>query len=272
MRLIDAPPLDNVIEVLPGVFSGSGPESLTDFDALASLGVRSIVSVDGARPEIDRARAHDMRYAHIPVTYAQIDEAQRAALARAIRDLPRPIYVHCHHGRHRGPAACAVALVGTGELGRDDAMALLDFAGTSPDYPGLFASVEQAQVLDADAIASAPEAPESAQVTDLVRAMADIDRAMDHLQVLQDHGWRAPTDHPDLAAPAEAGLIHDRLRAIRDLDSHPWAGNGDFLERLERAAQIARELETRLRSSDPSADLLLQHLRASCRDCHRAYR
>ena len=29
-------------------------------------------------------------------------------LARAARTLPGPIFVHCHHGMHRGPAAAAV--------------------------------------------------------------------------------------------------------------------------------------------------------------------
>jgi protein tyrosine/serine phosphatase len=67
--------------------------------------------------------------------------AERAAeLAKAVRDLPGPIYIHCHHGKHRSPAAAAVACVAAGLLAPERAPAVLKEAGTSPNYRGLFAS------------------------------------------------------------------------------------------------------------------------------------
>ena len=35
-------------------------------------------------------------------------------IATAVQTLPGPIYIHCHHGKHRSPAASAAACVGAG--------------------------------------------------------------------------------------------------------------------------------------------------------------
>src|SRR5262249_21685483 len=80
-----------------GLFTGAQPEGAAGFDALREMGVRTIVSVDGARPDVAAAAARGMRYVHIPVTYAEVTTEQRLEIARAIRDLPGPVYLHCHH-------------------------------------------------------------------------------------------------------------------------------------------------------------------------------
>src|SRR5262249_23747412 len=56
----DAPGLHNVIELSERLLSGSEPEGDEGFGSLAKLGVKTIVSVDGARPDIDRARANGL--------------------------------------------------------------------------------------------------------------------------------------------------------------------------------------------------------------------
>lgn len=264
--------LHNVIEIVPGVYSGSGPASEADFAELERLGVRSIVSVDGAAPAIDLARAHTMRYAHIPIAYGGVEPQEGDALARAIRDLPRPIYVHCHHGLHRGPAAAAVGLICTGELSNERGLEFLRLAGTSEKYGGLFEAVASARAMDPSAIDAVTLAGEVAEVGDFVRAMADIDRAFDHLKLLKEHGWRAPADHPDLVAPAEAGLIHDRLRSIRSDGSHEWRDDARFLALLDESASAASELERRLVEGGASADVAFDRLRSTCSACHAEYR
>ncbi len=52
--------------------------------------------------------------------------------------LPGPIYIHCHHGKHRSPAASTAACVGAGLLRPADALPVLQFAGTSPHYTVCF--------------------------------------------------------------------------------------------------------------------------------------
>lgn len=52
--------LHNVIEVTPGVINGSAPEGQAGFDALAKMGVKTIISVDGVVPDIDAATNRGM--------------------------------------------------------------------------------------------------------------------------------------------------------------------------------------------------------------------
>ncbi len=113
------------------------------------MGVRSIVSVDGAKPDVEMARAYGMRYVHLPHGYDGIPPARAESLAKAVSELQGPIYIHCHHGRHRSPAAASVACVSAGLIAADQALDVLKLAGTSKNYIGLYSSVAQATRLDA---------------------------------------------------------------------------------------------------------------------------
>jgi len=115
-RPLDLPGLHNIVAFHADVWSGSVPEGDAGFDALKSRGVRTILSVDGALPDLDRARARGMRYVHLPIGYDGFDDARKVELARAVRDLPRPIYIHCHHGKHRSAGASAAIAVSLGWL------------------------------------------------------------------------------------------------------------------------------------------------------------
>ncbi|MEM6655987.1 MAG: hypothetical protein AAF596_09305, partial [Planctomycetota bacterium] len=76
--------------------------------SLYRQGVRTLVSVDGARPDVALAAEHGLRYVHVPFGYDGIPREARLALTRVARDRQGGVYVHCHHGRHRGPAAAVV--------------------------------------------------------------------------------------------------------------------------------------------------------------------
>ncbi len=110
----EEPGLDNVLQLSPRIFSGSQPHGEQGFESLEKLGVKTVVSVDGARPDAQRAKQHGLRYVHIPIGYDGIPRPAALALVRAIREAPGPIYIHCHHGKHRGPAAAAVACMAEG--------------------------------------------------------------------------------------------------------------------------------------------------------------
>ncbi len=134
--------LTKSVRASDSIYSGSEPAGDAAFAALARLGVKTIVSVDGARPDVDAAHKAGLRYIHIPIGYDGIPEPAAAALTRAGRDAEKPIYVHCHHGRHRGPAAAAIACIGIGETRGNDAPAILGLAGTGKEYAGLWRDVE----------------------------------------------------------------------------------------------------------------------------------
>src|SRR5688572_4221378 len=61
--------LDNAHEIAPGVLTGSGPRGGASFKELAAQGVRTVISVDGAKPDVVAAREHGLRYVHLPIGY-----------------------------------------------------------------------------------------------------------------------------------------------------------------------------------------------------------
>ena len=74
--------------------SGSAPEGTVGLDSLAKLGIKTIISVDGAIPDVAAAKARGVRYVHLPIGYDGFDDARKAELVRAVRDLPKPIYIN----------------------------------------------------------------------------------------------------------------------------------------------------------------------------------
>src|SRR5262249_10275117 len=110
---IDAPGIENAFRLSPRLLSGGQPEGEMGFETLKRLGVKTVISVDGSQPDVEAARRNGLRYVHLPVGYDGIPRDQAILLVAAIRDLPGPVFVHCHHGKHRGPAAAAVCALAT---------------------------------------------------------------------------------------------------------------------------------------------------------------
>ena len=277
-----APGIDNLFAVVPGVYSGSGPETPEAFDALKSIGVRTIISVDGSRPKLDLAHERGMRYIHLPIGYGDIDTAREIDFARALRDAPGPIYVHCHYGRHRGPAAIAVGLVTLGRMTNDDAAAFMYAAGTSERYPGLWGSAHEARPLsDADIdimcmlLSDTPtEFPEYQPVSGLVGGMVAIDATWNRLKLIRNAGWQTPVDHPDLAPTSEAGMLADHFRALAE-DRETLAEGSEFAAAMRLAATQATALEAAIARTPPDAatsERAYQAVARSCTECHKGWR
>src|SRR5947209_5366952 len=55
---------------------------------------------------------------------------------------PSPVFVHCHHGQHRGPAAAAVCEIAADGWNAPRARAWMTLAGTDAAYSGLFRDVD----------------------------------------------------------------------------------------------------------------------------------
>lgn len=278
----DAPGLHNVVAFAPELLSGSVPEGEAGFESLKSWGIRTIISVDGAVPDIERAKVHGMRYVHLPIGYHGFDEARKLELARAVRDLPRPIYIHCHHGKHRSAGAAGSVAVTLGWSTADDAVARMKVAGTAPAYEGLYRCTASAsKVTDAVLATARADFPEVSRPKGFVRGMVDIDIAWDNLKAVQRAGWIAPTDHPDLVPAAEAGRLADTLRLLLD-DARVKDMPDEFRSLLARNAGDAESLEDLLakgtRTAKPSPELaerlnaIVAGIAATCKACHNSYR
>ncbi len=277
---LNARGVENFFQLEPGLYSGSQPEGAEAFAALRRLGIKTIISVDGVKPNVALARTNGLRYAHLPVGYDGITRPQRVRLIEAARTLPGPIYVHCHHGQHRGPAAAAIICLGNFGWSKERASAWLGLAGTSTNYPGLFDSIAQFEMPSpAESAASAHNFPEVAPLAPLTEAMVEIDRHWGNLQEL----WKAPghqlSKQPDMTGPHEALLLseafHELRRSGRFNNKTP-----EFVAALERADLAASKLESDWRQFDRQGPTVsrseiandLKVTSASCADCHQRFR
>ena len=175
--------LHNVHRLGETLYSGSSPDEEGAFESLARLGVKTIISVDGAPPDIEAARTHGVRYVHLPITYGSVPHETLVGLVRATRELSGPIYVHCHHGLHRGPAA-AVSLWRCLDrhVTADQALATMKVIGTADKYQGLFDSVRNLVCPTAAELKGAKsDLPELSHVPPLALTMSEIDRMWDRV-------------------------------------------------------------------------------------------
>lgn len=271
-----APPptgLPNLHSLGADLWSGGTPAGDDGFRSLRDLGVKTIISVDGIRPDVERARQFGLRYIHIPVGYGGISSDEAVRLSWAARKLREPIYVHCHHGQHRGPAAAALM-----RRCRDDgwsaeeAMAFLKAAGTDPKFEGLYASVRDFTPPEVQVVLGARRDywPEVAEVPGLTARMVEIDGLWDDLKQAKADGWRSPIPSE---TPAHLALrLNEQLREaarLSDVEGRPES----FRRRLDEAEHAAASLEAALRRGDDAmAAPAFDRTAASCTACHREHR
>lgn len=272
----DAAGLHNVVAFGPAFWSGSVPEGDAGFATLRAWGVRTVISVDGAGPDVERATRFGIRYVHLPIGYNGFDEARKVQIVRAVRDLPGPIYVHCHHGKHRSAGAAGAVAASLGWLTATAAVERMRVAGTAPGYTQLYACTADARPLAAAAIdGAAADFPSVTRPRGMVEAMVAIDEANDRLRLVERAGWKTPEDHPDVVPSAEAGAVADHLRLLAGAPEGRARPQG-FLDLLRAGQAAAERLESGL-ASKPVGDhgrlaADLKALQASCKDCHSAYR
>ena len=98
------------------VLYGSSPETIEDLRHLKSLGIKTIINVDGQTPRTDLTRGLAITYLHLPIGYGRIDVRRAKDLAKATHTSSGKVYIHCNLGKHRAPAAAIVACVGDGSI------------------------------------------------------------------------------------------------------------------------------------------------------------
>jgi hypothetical protein len=271
---IEAKHLPNAVRLHEKVLSGGAPEGDSAFAELRELGIQTVISVDGAKPDLATAQKFGMRYVHLPHGYDGIPEQVATELAKAVRDLPGGIYIHCHHGKHRSPAASAVACVGAGLITRLEAAKVLQIAGTSRDYRGLYRSVDQAQLFE-KALLDQLQAdfPASATLPAMAEAMVEIEHVHDRLKAIESAGWTTPVDHPDVVPHHEALLLREHFRELLRTDE--LKAKPEQFQRLTKESEAASQaLEDALKSGvDPTAaSKLFATISSNCKSCHQQFR
>ncbi len=250
------------------LYSGGQPKTEEAFAQLKRLGIRTIVNVDGAQPNLALAKKYGLTYVHIPIGYDSVPVEASASMAKALKSNDGPFYIHCHHGRHRGPAMAAIAIQLETGCGPEGGLEVMRHTGTSPDYAGLWRDVQAftlAQIAGLD-----PALFETVPVGTLASEMAAMDRIWDRIKWCEASGWQTPADHPDVAPPHEALMLHERLHELVRLDN---AFEDDLLTGLRAAEDSAKRLHEALKGGDVSA--ANEHfalLKKSCKTCHTAHR
>ncbi len=277
---IRAEHLHNVVQVHPKVISGAVPEGEAAFKELQTLGIKTIISVDGAKPDVVMAKKHGLRYVHLPHGYDGVPDIRVQELAKAVLDLEGPIYVHCHHGKHRSPVAASVGCVAAGLIPKSLGLSVLETAGTNPNYHGLYQSARDAEPLEDTLLDQLNvEFYETVKVSPMVEAMASIEQTHDHLKAIAAAGWRSPEEHPDLDPAHEALLMREHFTELlrtKEAQHEPEA----FQRLLRESEGAAQSLEDAIRGWQPSRvsepPAVIQnshtHISAKCIRCHQDFR
>jgi protein tyrosine phosphatase (PTP) superfamily phosphohydrolase (DUF442 family) len=274
-QLADQESLHNSHIVTDKIVSGAQPEDDKSFQLLQELGIKTIVSVDGAKPDVESARRYGMRYVHLPIGYDGVDEAEGKAIAKALNELPGPIYVHCHHGRHRSAAAVAVACVYNGMLQPEQAEDVLKTFGTGANYKGLWKAAREARRIDDQELAALQiQWVEQAKIPELADAMVKVDFHWEHLKAIQKAGWKSPPDHPDLDPAHEALQVQEHFHEIGrtpDAKGRPEEYRG-ILNTCEEGVIKLRNILSQSPVDTRAADAAFKQAAVSCTACHKEFR
>jgi protein tyrosine phosphatase (PTP) superfamily phosphohydrolase (DUF442 family) len=271
---IELAAIPNAFELPGGVVSGSSPEGEEGFAALAARGIKVIVSVDGARPRVDLAEKYGMRYVHLPIGYDSVPPERVAQLVKAANEAPGAVFLHCHHGQHRGPAAAAVICQARAGWSPEEAVRWLEQAGTADEYAGLYRSVREFQKPDAGALARVGPLPSVAETTPGVQAMVAMDEALHQLKASQRRDWR---EVPGYRAVAPVAVAASLWQAVRGLGRHPesvaWSEEyRQLMFQCEDAAAALRDVLGDATAPHGLRTEALRRLEKTCAACHKNHR
>jgi len=280
IRRVQALGVHNAFALGTNLISGSSPEGNEGFASLARLGVKTVISVDGAKPAVDLARQHGLRYIHLPMGYDGISASNQVLLAKIRSTVTGPVYIHCHHGKHRGPAAAAILSLASGAWTPEQANDWLRTAGTGTNYVGLYRSVREFRRPTPSELGAASSTfSEVNRVSGMVEWMVRIDMHWDRLKAARATGYRERAKPGETSLAHEALMLVEALRETRRLDESErkgteflgWLRDGE--EEAGRAEQWLRELA---RAEDEPIrrhlDLSFDAIGRSCTRCHNAYR
>lgn len=272
--------LPNAYQVHEQVVSGGQPQGTAAFELLRQMGVRTVISVDGIRPHVDLARQHDLRYVHLPFGYDGIPAERVKELAHAVLTLPGPLYIHCHHGKHRSPAAAAAASVTAGFIDQNQGLEILRKAGTSQLYKGLWASVGKARPVDTVELTSLEvRFSESVDPPPLVDTMTELEKTIERLENVTGKQWVEDANTVVSRSAAHQSLLlrehFAELARLPSTEEQPEEYRTLITESKDQAAL----LEALLTNTPPTITrqparltVILGAIRNGCRNCHQRFR
>lgn len=277
----ERPGLHNVYALSGQIVSGAEPDGEEALEQLAAMGIKTVLSVDGKTPDVETARKHGLRYVHVPIQYKGITDDELLTIARTFREAEGPFYVHCFHGKHRGPAAAAVGRVVLDGASREQAIAeMRQWAGTSPKYEGLYRTIASGFLPSAEQTAALDgELPETAPLEGMAAFMVQVSRPFDNLKNLSRNGWKPLDHHPDLDPVNEGSILAGLFRraiSAQDLAARPDDFRGWMDDSAARTEALLVAL-TATRSDDgeqtwAAVEQAYDAVASTCNACHQEYR
>lgn len=243
------------------LYRGAAPETPEEFAFLKQIGIKTIISVDRAKPNLAVAESLGIRYVQIPIGYAKVPRDAALDFLKAMRmsSVAKPVYLHCHAGKFRAGAMAATYRVAVDKWSNDSAFAEFLRLGGSDKYKGLNHSILafarptdqeiEKHVFDPD------KAPEPAP---LAERMSDIDRLFDEVKKLSG-------DSLEMGGNAQALEEHfaeiERTRACKPCDSAAYVD----MKAMSLRFQLMRKTKSFPKEQVDAAD-------QACNRCHERIR
>ena len=272
---LGSPYLHNAFKVTDKVSAGAKPDGDAAFKALSEMGVKTIISVDGAKPDLESAHKYGMRYVHLPIHYKNVKSQEGKEIAKALLEMPGPIYLHCPHGKNRAAAGVAMGCVMNGMIDQAQADTLFKTFGTGLDYVGLMSSVREAKRVSLEELKSMKvDFKETHSVEAMAEAMADISRTWDELTQLQKSNWKSLENHPELV-PAEASKWLNAqfvaLESTRESKVFPEPYQ-KMLRDAQNASKALSDILAAPKIDTQAVTGAMQRVDSACSICHKFYR
>lgn len=99
--------LDNFYQLTQEVYRSKQPDD-ESMEALAGMGMRSILNLREYHSDDDEARGTKLKLYHVPVNAGDVDDAFVLKALRVIADAEKPILIHCWHGSDRTGVVAAM--------------------------------------------------------------------------------------------------------------------------------------------------------------------
>jgi protein tyrosine phosphatase (PTP) superfamily phosphohydrolase (DUF442 family) len=285
LELPEAVPLEftglhNVFHLSENIVTGSEPEDEAALALIASWGVKTILSTDGKAPDAETAAKYGLRYVHVPIQYKGITEDEQLRIVKVFRELEGPFFVHCFHGKHRGPAGAALGRLALDGVSREQALAeMRQWCGTSSKYSGLFWTVACAELPDEETTRNYEwNFPAAQPLEGIAGAMVVTARHYENVLFSDDVDYGVDPLHPDIDPLNEAEILlqlyqqmgaMDEVRQASD-DYRGWMADG------ERAAldlvEALRDHRAQVSGARERVEDALTAAKQSCSACHTKYR
>jgi protein tyrosine phosphatase (PTP) superfamily phosphohydrolase (DUF442 family) len=258
------------------LISGAAPDTDDAFEALQELGVKTIISVDGDFPDEERAEKYGMKYVHLPIPYKEVPKERALELAKAVRDLPGPIFMHCACGKLRSPAAAGVVSVILGSFTKADAWNALVQAKGPGNYVRMYQSTQEFDKVDPALLDNLhPQFKAKADVARITTKMDEMYKPWARIDEARRLGWIIPEARKDLK-------VEDDILKIIDISIEigkwPEMRKTDAMikMRAENETELAKFLQTwRKAAGDDRPKELTKsffQMTKSCDTCHDEYR